>query len=60
MCIRDRYSIAFGIDGSVTHVVYNVSNYIEILFAVEILLNFFTSYTNKETFETEYSLKLIA
>lgn len=32
----------------------------EILFLLEILINFITSYTNKETFEKVYSIKLIA
>lgn len=50
------FVVAFGINWTI----YNVANYMDILYGVEILLSFITSYLDQEYFFEEYSLRKIA
>ena len=55
------FSIAFGYDKSADiNLIYNITRISEILFVLEIIQHFFTSYRDTETFENVYSLKKIA
>ena len=51
--------IAFG-PGPEFDMAHTISNWMEIIFVIEILLGFITSYVDREKFETEYTLKAIA
>lgn len=50
------FVVAFGVEWSI----YDVTLFMDIFYFIEIVLAFFTSYSDNETYAEEYSLKKIA